>query len=56
MKGLVATLCIVCTSQDGELTADEIVDKYDLFAGSQATDYGEAMKRKHDEFWAGELR
>ena len=35
--------------KDGKLTADEIVDKYDLFAGSQATDYGEALNR-HEEF------
>ncbi|XP_077552227.1 calumenin-like [Haemaphysalis longicornis] len=34
---------------DGKLTKEEIVDKYDTFVGSQATDYGEALKR-HDEF------
>ena len=27
----------------------EILDKYDLFVGSQATDFGEALTR-HDEF------
>ncbi|XP_063052584.1 calumenin-B [Engraulis encrasicolus] len=37
------------TNQDGRLTKDEIVDKYDLFVGSQATDFGEALAR-HDEF------
>ena len=35
--------------QDGKLTKDEILDKYDLFVGSQATDFGEALAR-HDEF------
>ena len=34
---------------DGKLTKDEILDKYDLFVGSQATDFGEALSR-HDEF------
>ncbi|NXQ44697.1 CALU protein, partial [Catharus fuscescens] len=35
--------------QDGKLTREEIVDKSDLFVGSQATDFGEALVR-HDEF------
>ncbi|XP_059079403.1 calumenin-B-like [Tigriopus californicus] len=35
--------------QDGKLTKAEIIDKYDLFVGSQATDFGEALTR-HDEF------
>lgn len=35
--------------KDGKLTRDEIIDKYDVFVGSQATDYGEALTR-HDEF------
>lgn len=34
---------------DEKLTKDEILDKYDLFVGSQATDFGEALAR-HDEF------
>lgn len=34
---------------DEKLTKDEILDKYDLFVGSQATDFGEALTR-HDEF------
>uniref|UniRef100_A0A8C6SSC2 Calumenin b n=1 Tax=Neogobius melanostomus TaxID=47308 RepID=A0A8C6SSC2_9GOBI len=37
------------TDKDGRLTKGEIVDKYDLFVGSQATDFGEALTR-HDEF------
>ena len=35
--------------QDGQLTKEEILEKYDLFVGSQATDFGEALTR-HDEF------
>ncbi|XP_031420475.1 calumenin-B isoform X2 [Clupea harengus] len=37
------------SDQDGRLTKEEIVQKYDLFVGSQATDFGEALVR-HDEF------
>nr|XP_009921370.1 PREDICTED: calumenin [Haliaeetus albicilla] len=36
-------------NKDGKLTKEEIVEKYDLFVGSQATDFGEALVR-HDEF------
>jgi len=35
--------------KDGKLSKDEIIDKYELFVGSQATDFGEALT-KHDEF------
>ena len=34
---------------NAELTKEEILDKYDVFVGSQATDFGEALVR-HDEF------
>uniref|UniRef100_A0A2P2HXB9 Reticulocalbin-3 n=1 Tax=Hirondellea gigas TaxID=1518452 RepID=A0A2P2HXB9_9CRUS len=34
---------------DGVLTKDEILEKYDVFVGSQVTDFGEALNR-HDEF------
>jgi len=37
------------TDSDQKLTRDEIFSKYDLFVGSQATDFGEALTR-HDEF------
>lgn len=37
------------TFQDGKLTKKEILDKYDVFVGSQVTDFGEALLR-HDEF------
>ncbi|XP_059170664.1 calumenin-like isoform X1 [Physella acuta] len=36
-------------NRDGKLSKEEILDKYDLFVGSQATDFGEALT-KHDEF------
>ncbi|XP_043260772.1 calumenin-B [Colletes gigas] len=34
---------------DQKLTKEEILEKYDIFVGSQATDFGEALTR-HDEF------
>ncbi|XP_076653415.1 calumenin B scf [Halictus rubicundus] len=37
------------TDADQKLTKEEILEKYDLFVGSQATDFGEAFAR-HDEF------
>lgn len=36
-------------NKDGILTKDEILENYDVFVGSQATDFGEALTR-HDEF------
>lgn len=36
-------------NQDGKLSKKEILDKYDVFVGSQVTDFGEALLR-HDEF------
>lgn len=36
-------------NKDGNLTPEEILEHHDVFAGSQATDWGEALKR-HDEF------
>lgn len=35
--------------QDGKLSKKEILDKYEVFVGSQVTDFGEALLR-HDEF------
>jgi len=35
--------------QDNKLSKEEILNNYDLFVGSQATDFGEALYR-HDEF------
>ncbi|MCL4126530.1 UNVERIFIED_CONTAM: hypothetical protein GTU68_061764 [Idotea baltica] len=37
------------TDGDRRLTKEEVLDKYDLFVGSQATDFGEALLN-HDEF------
>ncbi|XP_011434992.2 calumenin isoform X2 [Magallana gigas] len=37
------------SDKDGKLSRDEILEHYDLFVGSQATDFGEALTR-HDEF------
>lgn len=34
---------------DEKLTKDEVLEKYDLFVGSQATDFGDVLVR-HDEF------
>ncbi|XP_015926659.1 calumenin isoform X2 [Parasteatoda tepidariorum] len=36
-------------NRDNLLSKEEILNKFDLFVGSQATDFGEALKR-HDEF------
>ena len=33
------------------LTKDEILENWNLFVGSQATNYGEDLTRKHDELW-----
>ncbi|XP_060086345.1 calumenin-like [Ylistrum balloti] len=37
------------SDKDGDLSKEEILEHYDLFVGSQATDFGEALTR-HDEF------
>ncbi|XP_076310701.1 calumenin-like isoform X2 [Tachypleus tridentatus] len=37
------------SNKDQKLTKDEILGNYDLFVGSQATDFGESLMR-HDEF------
>ncbi|XP_067132074.1 calumenin-A-like [Centruroides vittatus] len=37
-------------NKDGKLTKEEILEKYDVFVGSQATDFGEALTATHDEF------
>ena len=34
---------------DQKLTKEEILEKYDIFVGSQATDFGGALTR-HEEF------
>ncbi|XP_028409497.1 calumenin-like [Dendronephthya gigantea] len=37
------------SNKDGVLTKEEILEKHDIFVGSQVTDFGEALAR-HDEF------
>ncbi|CAH1159696.1 unnamed protein product [Phaedon cochleariae] len=37
------------SDSDEQLSKEEVLQKYDLFVGSQATDFGEALAR-HDEF------
>jgi hypothetical protein len=37
------------SDSDKKLTKDEMINNYDLFVGSQATDFGEILTR-HDEF------
>jgi len=36
----------VNVEQDGQLSGQEMVDKYDLFVGSQVTDYGNILKHQ----------
>lgn len=43
-------MLIINILQDGELSKSEILDHHDVFVGSQATDFGEALTREHDEF------
>ncbi|XP_043939361.1 calumenin-like isoform X2 [Protopterus annectens] len=37
------------TNRDEKLTKQEILDNWNMFVGSQATNYGEDLTRKHDE-------
>merc|ERR1712215_343443 len=37
------------SNKDNKLTKEEILEKYDVFVGSQATEWGDALQR-HDEF------
>lgn len=43
------------SDSDGKLSKEEVIEKYDVFVGSQATDFGEALV-KHDEFWNAALK
>ncbi|XP_030051294.1 reticulocalbin-3 [Microcaecilia unicolor] len=36
--------------KDDKLTKQEILDNWNMFVGSQATNYGEDLTRRHDEF------
>lgn len=35
--------------QDEKLTKEEILDNWNMFVGSQATNYGEDLTKNHDE-------
>jgi hypothetical protein len=37
--------------QDEKLTKEEILDNWNMFVGSQATNYGEDLTKNHDELW-----
>lgn len=37
--------------QDQMLTKEEILENWNMFVGSQATNYGEDLTRNHDELW-----
>lgn len=38
--------------QDQKLTKEEVLDNWNMFVGSQATNYGEDLTRNHDELWS----
>lgn len=38
--------------QDQMLTKQEVLENWNMFVGSQATNYGEDLTRNHDELWA----
>lgn len=37
------------------LTKQEILENWNMFVGSQATNYGEDLTRNHDELWASRI-
>jgi len=37
---------VVLMLQDGYLSGQEMVDKYELFVGSAVTDYGKVLRRQ----------
>lgn len=46
--------CLLCNSlvvrsQDQMLTKEEVLENWNMFVGSQATNYGEDLTRNHDE-------
>lgn len=42
---------LVLCSQDQMLTKEEILENWNMFVGSQATNYGEDLTKNHDELW-----
>lgn len=43
---------LVLPPQDQMLTKEEILENWNMFVGSQATNYGEDLTKNHDELWA----
>lgn len=37
------------------LTKEEVLENWNMFVGSQATNYGEDLTRNHDELWAPDI-
>lgn len=37
--------------KDEKITKKEILTNWNMFVGSQATNYGEDLTKKHDELW-----
>lgn len=42
---------LVVHCQDQMLTKEEVLENWNMFVGSQATNYGEDLTRNHDELW-----
>lgn len=57
--GVVIFFCLPCLlffpllppskSQDNKISKQEILDNWNMFVGSQATNYGEDLTKDHDE-------
>lgn len=45
----VLTQILFSSHQDQKLTKEEVLDNWNMFVGSQATNYGEDLTRNHDE-------
>lgn len=45
----VLTDILFASHQDQKLTKEEVLDNWNMFVGSQATNYGEDLTRNHDE-------
>lgn len=45
----VLTEILFFSHQDQKLTKEEVLDNWNMFVGSQATNYGEDLTRNHDE-------
>lgn len=47
----ILTDILFSSHQDQKLTKEEVLDNWNMFVGSQATNYGEDLTRNHDELW-----